>query len=188
MLESPAEAILRRVVSLLEAAGIPFMIVGSFASSVHGKPRTTQDLDIVIHVDRKQVEAFIGSLSKDEWYADLDAARDAVLRRSINLIDMSSGWKVDLVVRKDRAFSVEEFSRWTTMEALGVSVPLATAEDTIIAKLEWSKTSGGSERQRRDVQSILEAKADLDRTYLARWIKELALEDEWLAVQNQPSK
>lgn len=53
------------------------MVAGSFASSVHGKPRTTQDLDLVIDVDRRRVEIFIASLPKDEWYADLDVAVDA---------------------------------------------------------------------------------------------------------------
>jgi hypothetical protein len=179
-----AVKILRKVSELLERANIPFMIAGSFASSVHGKPRTTQDLDVVVEVDRERVEAFVRSLPKDEWYADADAAVDAALRRSMfNLIDLATGWKIDLVVRKERAFSREEFARRTTMDALGVSVPVATAEDTIIAKLEWSKASGGSERQRRDIQGIVEVKgAELDRGYLTRWIAELGLDEEWSSV------
>jgi hypothetical protein len=186
---SDGAQILRRVVALLEAAGIPFMIAGSFASSIHGKPRTTQDLDVVIDVDRKRIEAFVRSLPKEEWYADVDAAIDAVLRRSLfNLVDMKTGWKVDLVVRKERAFSQEEFRRRTPMEALGVTVPVATAEDTIIAKLEWSAKSGGSERQRRDIQGIVEATGDgLDRDYLARWVAELGLETEWAAALAEES-
>ena len=177
-------SILQRVATLLDTASIPFMVAGSFASSVHGKPRTTQDLDLVIDVDRTRVEAFIRSLPRDEWYADMDAAIDAVARRSMfNLIDLATGWKVDLVVRKERPFSREEFSRRTTNEALGASVPMATAEDTIIAKLEWSKASGGSERQRRDVQGMLEMRgAHLDHEYVMRWVKELELEEEWTAA------
>jgi hypothetical protein len=182
---SESAEILRRVAALLDQAGIPFMVAGSFASSVHGRPRTTQDLDIVIEVDRKTVTSFVRSLSKEEWYADPDAAIDAVLRHSIfNLVDMKTGWKVDLVVRKERPFSVEEFRRRAITDAMGVSVPMATAEDTIIAKLEWSKMSGGSERQRRDVASIVAARAgELDRDYIARWISALNLDDEW-AVAN----
>ncbi len=37
--------LLERLVRTLESAGVPFMIAGSFASTVHGLPRTTQDLD-----------------------------------------------------------------------------------------------------------------------------------------------
>jgi hypothetical protein len=181
--------ILQRVSTLLDAAGIPFMVAGSFASSVYGQPRTTQDLDVVIDADRAAVRAFVKSLPSAEWYADEDAADDAVLRGSMfNLIDLKTGWKVDLVIRKDRDFSRSEFARRVLTVALGgITVPMATAEDTIIAKLEWSKASGGSERQRRDVRGIVDARNDrLDHEYLESWIVSLELSDEWRAVSQLP--
>lgn len=70
------------------------------------------------------------------------------------------------------------------MDVLGVDAFVATAEDTIVAKLEWSKLSGGSERQRRDVAGILASVGDaLDHRYLERWVRDLGLEDEWRAAQ-----
>lgn len=36
------------VVECLEASGIQYMVVGSFASNIHGIPRTTQDADLVV--------------------------------------------------------------------------------------------------------------------------------------------
>lgn len=64
---------------------------------------------------------------------------------------------------------------------------MASAEDTIIAKLEWSKASGGSERQRRDVAGMLATVGDdLDYAYIERWLDELDLSDEWeLAKRTQ---
>ncbi len=63
---------------------------------------------------------------------------------------------------------------------LGIPVSIATAEDTIVAKLEWSKASGGSERQRRDIGGILAMNdAALDMGYIERWVRELGLEAEW---------
>ena len=145
----------------------------------------TQDLHVVIDTDRAHVEAFVRGLRAEEWYVDLDAARDAVDRRSMfNLIDMISGWKVDLIVRKNRPFSAEEFARRTLTDAFGIQLQVATAEDTVIAKLEWSKACGGSERQRRDVQGILEMRATaIDRAYIERWVADLGLTEEWEAVQ-----
>lgn len=66
---------------------------------------------------------------------------------------------------------------------------MASAEDTIIAKLEWSKLSGDSERQRRDIAGMLAIVGDdLDHGYIERWLKELDLTDEWLlAKQTQIS-
>ena len=37
------EDLLERLIGILDAAGVPFMIAGSFASAAHGLPRTTQD-------------------------------------------------------------------------------------------------------------------------------------------------
>jgi hypothetical protein len=51
-----------------------------------------------------------------------------------------------------------------------VDVPTATAEDTIIAKLDWAK-EGGSDRQIADVASIVRLRGEaLDRGYIEKWI------------------
>jgi hypothetical protein len=90
----------------------------------------------------------------ERFYVDADVARDALRRRSMfNVIDMTTAWKVDLVIRKNRAFSIEELQRRSIETIVGVDAPTATAEDTIIAKLEWAK-AGSSERQLRDVAGI----------------------------------
>lgn len=66
------------------------------------------------------------------------------------------------------------------MTLLGVEVSMASAEDTIIAKLEWLKASGGSERQRRDVAGMLTTVGDdLDYAYVELWLNELDLSEEW---------
>ena len=96
----------------------------------------------------------------------------------------ASGWKVDIIIRKNRTFSREEFARRVKVTLLDVPVHVASAEDTIVAKLEWSKRSGGSERQRRDIAGIIATIGqELDRTYVERWVHELELGDEWLAAQ-----
>jgi hypothetical protein len=61
---------------------------------------------------------------------------------------------------------------------------VASPEDTIIAKLEWSQMSGGSERQRRDIAGVLAATGSaLDRAYVERWVRDLGLDEEWSAAQ-----
>jgi hypothetical protein len=175
-------ALLERLVRMLDSSGVPFMIAGSFASTAHGLPRTTQDLDIVIDPPSSQaLDALVGSMSADEYYVDVDAARDALRRRSMfNVIDHASGWKVDFIVRKNRAFSRDEFARRMQLTLLDVSVFVASPEDTIVAKVEWSQQSGGSERQRRDVAGIVATMGEqLDRAYVDRWIHQLGLEEEW---------
>jgi hypothetical protein len=83
----------------------------------------------------------------------------------------------DLIIRKDRPFSQEEFSRRTPATALGIDVHLATAEDAVLAKLEWA-AMGGSDRQVRDAATVLAVRAgDLDQDYLDRWASELGVAD-----------
>lgn len=174
--------LLDRVGKLLDASGIPFMVAGSFASTAHGMPRTTQDLDVVIDpAGRPSLDALLALVPADQYYVDADAARDALRRRSMfNVIDLASGWKVDLIVRKDRPFSRSEFDRRVRMTVLGIPVFVASPEDTIVAKLEWSKLAGGSERQRRDVAGIVATLGDaLDLVYVERWVSGLGLTEEW---------
>lgn len=156
------------------------MVVGSLASSFHAEPRTTQDIDIVIDPTPESLRRFVEDLPRPELYADTDAAAEALDRRtSFNVIEADSGWKVDLLIRRDRPFSREELDRRIPVRLLETDTHIATAEDTIIAKLEWAK-QGESERQLRDVAAILAVNRDtLDHVYLDRWITSLGLTETW---------
>jgi hypothetical protein len=172
--------LLASIADRLETAGIPYMVVGSIAGSFHGVPRTTVDVDIVIDPSAEALRAFIDALPPDAYYVADSAVVEAFERRSsFNIIEQATGWKVDLLIRKDRPFSAIEFERRTTASLFGRDTPLATAEDTIIAKLEWAR-AGESERQLRDVAGILDVSGEtIDRAYIGRWIEELGLEDAW---------
>ena len=179
MTDGPS-APLRAITELLDRASIPYMVVGSFASMVHGVPRTTQDLDIVIDPSTAALDHFLREIDTDRFYVDPDVARDALRRRSLfNVFDMNTAWKVDLIVRKNRAFSIEELRRRAPAQISDVQVPTATAEDTIISKLEWSKASN-SERQLLDVAGILRVRStNLDLDYIEHWVDALDLRPQW---------
>ncbi|MBA2631619.1 MAG: hypothetical protein H0U86_01245 [Chloroflexi bacterium] len=176
--------LLAQIIGRLEGSGIPHMVVGSFASSFHGEPRTTRDIDIVIDPSGESLRRFVSSLPTSDFYVDAGAATEALERRtSFNVIEMATGWKVDLLLRRDRPFSRTEFERRIRTELLGTAIRIATAEDTIIAKLEWA-TAGESERQFRDVTSILALNRDtLDYSYIEKWVAALDLVDAWKRVQ-----
>jgi hypothetical protein len=172
--------LLQTIVATLEAAHIPHMVVGSFASTAHGEPRTTRDLDMVIDPSPTQLNELLNALDPERFYVGPDVARDALRRRSMfNVIEIATGWKLDLVIRKARPFSIEEMQRRTITKILGMDVPTATAEDTIVAKLEWAKL-GASDRQLEDVAGILRVRgAELDLDYIERWVTELGLAEPW---------
>jgi hypothetical protein len=66
------------------------------------------------------------------------------------------------------------------MTAFGTELPVATLEDTILAKLEWSKIGGGSNRQLEDVQELVGLGGDaLDVGYIEQWAGRLDVMDAW---------
>ena len=171
---------LATIVGELERHGIPHMLAGSFASSFHGAPRTTHDIDLVVAPTRAALDRFASGLDPDRFYVSVDAAREAWGRRGqFNVVLLDSGWKADLILRKDRPFSLSEFERRRRVEIDGLAVWIATAEDTIVSKLEWAR-AGGSERQVRDVAGILDVSGErLDLDYIERWVAELDLDPVW---------
>ncbi len=172
--------VLRRITATLENSGIAYMLTGSFASAHYGVPRSTQDIDLVIEATAAQLRTFVQSLPGDEYYSDLDAALEAQRKESLfNVIDLATGWKIDLIFRKSRGFSQEEFSRRRVVNLQGLRLFVASAEDIIVAKLEWAKLAK-SDRQIEDVSAILRLRWEaLDRPYLDRWIAELQLKEHW---------
>lgn len=185
MSDEGAGAFLARLTAKLAAAGVPHMAVGSFASSFHGAPRSSQGLDLVIDPQPESLRRFLSDLPPEDYYADSDAALDALHRRGqFNVIDMATAWKADLIVRKARPFSVEEMRRRVEGNLLGAQVFVASPEDTLISKLEWAQQGGGSQLQLRDVSGILQLRGDdLDIAYIERWVADLGLGDLWRSVR-----
>ena len=172
--------VFRRIIAALDEAGIPHMLTGSFASSFHGLTRATQDIDLVIAPTESQIRDLVGRLSPEVYYVDLEAALDALRRRSqFNIIDLDTGWKVDLIVRRDRPFSVQEFERRQEIDFSGIRLAVATAEDVILAKLEWA-TLGSSQRQIEDVAGILQLRSEeINQEYIEDWVAKLGLDEAW---------
>jgi len=171
------EKALQMVLTKLEEYGIPYMITGSFATNMHGVPRATQDADVIIAVDQQSLGRFIKSLG-EQFYVSLEAAYEALERQRIfNVVHLETGFKVDLIIRKSRPFSQVEFSRRQQANFLGRPRWFASAEDTILAKLEWAKT-GSSQRQFSDALSVAKVQGkDLDREYVQKWARELEVQD-----------
>ncbi len=170
---------LAMIIEVFDEAGVSHMLAGSFASSHHGVPRSTADIDLVVEVDDAAFDRLLDTLDTSRFYVPIETAhRERRSGGQFNLIDMRTGWKIDLIFRRDRPFSRVEFERRHQATVAGVQTYIASAEDTILAKLEWGAASA-SERQWRDVVEILRARSGhLDDTYLDRWAPELGVEAE----------
>lgn len=141
--------VLPRIVDALEGAGLAYMLTGSFAGAYYGFLRSTQDIDFVIEGDRSQLLNFVESLPGSDFYADPESAVAAHGRRSMfKIIDLKSGWKIDLIIRKSRAFSVEEFQRRRKVTLGGRDFFVVSPEDLIVAKLNGQSSVVRAERSK----------------------------------------
>lgn len=161
--------LLADVIERLDRAAVPYMITGSLASTFHGEPRATRDIDIVIDPSPAGLERLVDGLRDGGFYVDRDAAEDALRdRTAFNAIGDAAA-KVDFIVRRDRPFSREEFARRRRVDLLGTPGFIASVEDVILAKLEWAAATG-SDRQLRDVAAMVAVSGDgLDSAYLTTW-------------------
>lgn len=175
------EEVLARVVQMLEALAVPYMVTGSIAAAYHGRPRATHDANVVIDRTATQLDALLRDLVTAGFYVDADRAREALRhRRQFNAIEMARATKVDLIVRKARPFSVEEFGRRQRIDLpFAKAVSAVTPEDSVLSKLEWARDSGDSARQLRDAAGVVELNPTLDREYVGRWAEQLGVTDLW---------
>jgi hypothetical protein len=171
-----------KVVKAFEQLGIPYLIGGSLASAVYGVVRTTMDADLVADV-RVEHSQPLFELLKDEFYIDAQMIRNAVQKKSsFNLIHFETTYKVDVFILHERPFDLNRMQR-RVLQPIG-DLPsdhafFSTAEDMILAKLEWFRAGGEtSERQWRDILGMLDAQSEhLDLDYLHIWATSLSIND-----------
>lgn len=170
--------IAHRVTKLFEDSGIEYFVGGSVASTIHGEPRFTQDVDLVVRLEAHHIPGLQANLGED-FYSSEVALREAVDRRSCaNLIHISTGFKIDLMISRERPFEYSRFERKQRIQDQESAFWVSCPEDTVLVKLEWYRDGGEvSERQWRDVQTVLMAQENLDLKYLSRWAAELEIVD-----------
>ncbi|MCB9762366.1 MAG: hypothetical protein H6739_21395 [Alphaproteobacteria bacterium] len=181
LLAEPIEIALR-VGDVLDTLGVPWLVGGSVASSLHGIPRATQDIDLVAQLMRRHVPTLVEALEAD-FYIDADMIRDAIHRvSSFNIIHLPTMTKVDVFLLRGDRLSQAEMKRrcfHSLGDESGRTLPLASAEDIILQKLDWYRQSGGvSERQWRDVLGVMKIQGEqLDIAYLREQARDAGLED-----------
>ena len=168
--------LLKNVAAKLESAGIEYMMTGSMAMAFYSTPRMTRDIDFIIQVSPADIGKIIG-LFQNEYYIEEESVRYAIINRGMfNIIHNESVIKVDLIIRKDEIYRVEEFARRIKIPVEGVPISVVTPEDLILSKLVWAKRSQ-SELQFRDVRQILLSIKKCDSGYLQKWSEILGVED-----------
>jgi len=172
-------------ITRLERLGVPYMVTGSTAGILYGEPRMTHDVDIVIALTIKDVDAFVAAFPLDDFYCPPDDVLAIEVRRGqrghCNLIHHATGFKADIYIAFD------ELHRWALahrrkLDLDGMPIYVAPVEYVMVRKLEYYR-EGKSEKHLRDIRSMLEiSEGMIDRDQLARFVTERGLEAEWHAL------
>ncbi|TMC59160.1 MAG: hypothetical protein E6J26_04430 [Chloroflexi bacterium] len=177
---TPEAEVLVSVIQELERADVPYMVVGSFASGLWGRPRATHDADIVVAMQPEFATVLAKALT-DRFYADEEFMRSAVYKRSMfNLIHFESGFKVDVWILDDTPYRQAAFARRRRVRLFaeeGVLSYVASAEDTILSKLLWYQQTNW-QRDLLDAVGVYEVQQPtLDEVFLNEWAARLDLVD-----------
>jgi hypothetical protein len=175
--------VVAKVARAFDELAITYLVGGSLASSLHGIPRATQDVDLVAEISFSHVEALCRLLA-GEFYIDAGVIRDAIQRRAtFNVVHLGTMFKADVFVAGEDPWSREEMLRART-EPLDtpegtLNVRFASAEDTVLHKLVWYRLGNEvSDRQWGDAVGVLKVQGDsLNRTYLEFWARQLEVSD-----------
>ncbi len=181
----PADALVAMmpVIAQFERLGIDYYVGGSIASSLCGVGRSTLDVDIVADMTENKVDLLVQSL-RATYYIDANMIREAIRRRSsFNLIHLTTSYKIDVFVLKNRKFDHQSMSRRRSDtlhdEDKSYQVYLSSPEDILLAKLEWYRLGEEiSDKQWNDILGVIKVQQDaLDRPYLEKWAAELGVGD-----------
>lgn len=167
----------RRVGDALDRCGVPWVVGGSLASSVHGMPRSTHDVDLVARLERSHRHSLHQQLAP-MGYVDADVMGSAIADgRSFNFIDDATCEKVDVFCVDARRAGQIERARQVKV-APDLVLPILSPEDTVTQKLRWFDLGGRtSQRQWRDVLEVLRVQgSSIDAPLMRRLAVELGVD------------
>ncbi len=187
MTNDPLIDVLTVVCGHLDEIGVLYAITGSIASSIHGQPYASQDVDICLRMN-SDVGTKLAQKVAPRFYASTEAIMEAVRNRGIaNLVDTASALKVDLSCLPDSPFFDQVLSRRSKVEFEpgGPAFWLVSAEDVVLMKLLWRRESRSSKQWDNALSVVQVQGARLDWPYLRKWATALGVNDDLQQLQEE---
>ncbi|MFQ5832982.1 MAG: nucleotidyl transferase AbiEii/AbiGii toxin family protein [Candidatus Thorarchaeota archaeon] len=165
--------ILRFVCSYLNEREIRFVVVGGVAVMYHGVPRTTVDIDLIVQFDDAMIPAFVDFLDSKGFAASVEDLRAALDEEShCTFFYKKSLLRLD-IQGVNSEFDKMTLDRAISVDLLGASVMIGSAEDTIVNKILFQ-----GEQDMRDALGILARNSEnLDFGYIQSACALLGIQD-----------
>ena len=166
----PPSPLLRALGSLsewLDASSVPGAVVGGIAASILGRPRLTEDIDVLVLVDHAAWPEFLAGGRKFGFVPRIDdALAFAEESRVLLLSHQPTETQIDVLL--GLLPLEEEIVRGAAnVEIAGVTIPLPTPESIMVMKALAQRP-----RVFADIESILEAHDHLDLDWIRTWLAE----------------
>lgn len=191
MSTDPLFDMLNRLCPLLDAVGATYAVTGSVASSLHGQPSASVDVDICLRLSPAQARQLVAAFPKD-FYVNPDGLIESARIGGIsNVIDGPTAMKADLSFVPKEPYFDEVLARRTLIGNVPGLPPLwvVSPEDIILMKLLWRRDTE-SQKQWDNALSVVKVQGHrLDRAYMKEWAERLDLSDDLrrlLAEGEQP--
>jgi hypothetical protein len=163
------ELSLSAVLRALNNLGVPHMLTGSLAVSVHALPRATKDADVVVQAEEFDPVGLAAALGKDFRLEPQMMFETVTMTPRHVLEHVGSGFVVELFVRTADPHDLARFERRRPIELFGVATTVASPEDVVVTKLRWSRLAS-RRKDLDDVRNVLAVQAGrLDLEYIRRW-------------------
>ncbi|MEW5760430.1 MAG: hypothetical protein AB1779_06670 [Candidatus Thermoplasmatota archaeon] len=165
------ERSLKKIIEILEDCKIDYMLTGAIAVSYYGKPRLTHNIDVLVALQKKDVDNIVKKL-KLQFYVDKGSVIDAIEETSMfNAIHNTTGIKIDFWIIKSDKYDELRFSRRLRKKILNKKMYIIAPEDLIITKLLWYKKYK-DKKHYDDVEGICQIQTSkLNMEYLDKWTK-----------------
>ena len=162
--------LISRITGELRSRRLDFMIIGGQAVLLHGRPRTTEDIDIVVGTDPSGLTTLLDACTALNLTVLADDVESFVERSFVlPVVDESTGIRVDFIFSSTN-FEKVAIERVQQVELESESVPFASAEDLIILKL-----IAGRAVDLQDAESVARRKAtEIDWEYVTEWVNRFA--------------
>lgn len=163
-------ALLGRIARAFTHASVPFVVIGGQAVLVHGEPRLTQDIDLVVAASPDRLGDVLAVCSAADL-SPLPSDVKAFVSDTFVLPaeDRTSGIRIDIVFSAT-PYETLAIGRAEMIDVGGTLVPFVSAEDLVLHKL-----FAGRPRDLEDAAGVARRKGDdLDWSYIRRWAGEFS--------------
>lgn len=172
------------VIKALNAAEIPYMLVGSLSSNFYGIPRSTYDADFVIQWQQHSLNELKHALPAGMCF-EPQLTFEMVTSTVRNQIFVDgSEFLIELFRLSDDPHDQERFQRRRQAIVLTIPTWLPSVEDVIVTKLRWSRL-GSRQKDIEDVRNVIAIQKDVvDWRYCEKWCQLHETDDLLTSIRN----